>query len=247
MQPPGWYPDPYTPSGLRWWDGTEWTGHAAPPPPPVFGMLPPDPHGDLTREQTWARRASIAVIAWGAIGALQALLIGAIFADVWRQLRDQIDTLNNDPNADLHIHVFAPWTVDVIGLVVIIPEVIFVIWLFNAAGVARNLQLPARRAQIWAILGFIVPVVSLWFPYQVAADLFPPGSSERRAAGHWWGWFLGQGALLIAVLGAAFASTTAAVIVALCGAFVPVQMARWGRRLIFAATAAHRELIGQRV
>jgi len=25
--PPGWHPDPYGSPGLRWWDGTAWTGH----------------------------------------------------------------------------------------------------------------------------------------------------------------------------------------------------------------------------
>ena len=28
---PGWYPDPWEPARLRWWDG-EWTGHTADPP-----------------------------------------------------------------------------------------------------------------------------------------------------------------------------------------------------------------------
>src|SRR5262245_42163660 len=26
---PGWFPDPWNPSGLRWWDGAEWTAHVA--------------------------------------------------------------------------------------------------------------------------------------------------------------------------------------------------------------------------
>ena len=27
--PPGWYPDPWAPGGVRWWSGTEWTGYRA--------------------------------------------------------------------------------------------------------------------------------------------------------------------------------------------------------------------------
>jgi len=38
MAPPGWYPDPWDPKGLRWWDGAAWQYHTAPAPPP---RLPP--------------------------------------------------------------------------------------------------------------------------------------------------------------------------------------------------------------
>ena len=67
-------------------------------------------------------------------------------------------------------------TLAVLGL-----EVFFMIWLYRAAGLARKAGLSARRDPVWAILGFIVPVVNFWFPYQVARDS-PARPATRGAA-----------------------------------------------------------------
>jgi hypothetical protein len=41
--PPGWHPDPEGLQALRWWDGTQWTGHTQPLPE----MTPqPQPYRD---------------------------------------------------------------------------------------------------------------------------------------------------------------------------------------------------------
>lgn len=41
MSASGWYPDPNGSGGQRWYDGTQWTAHAAPPPPrPLYGPAP---------------------------------------------------------------------------------------------------------------------------------------------------------------------------------------------------------------
>jgi hypothetical protein len=39
--PPGWHPDPSNPTGsLRWWDGSQWTGHTRPIPAASTGTVP---------------------------------------------------------------------------------------------------------------------------------------------------------------------------------------------------------------
>ncbi|WP_078323655.1 DUF2510 domain-containing protein [Mycobacteroides salmoniphilum] len=40
MSRPGWYPDPNGSGGQRYFDGGQWTAHAAPPPMPAFGPAP---------------------------------------------------------------------------------------------------------------------------------------------------------------------------------------------------------------
>jgi Domain of unknown function (DUF4328) len=56
-----------------------------------------------------------------------------------------------------------------------------------------------RRAGVWTWLGWCVPVVSFWFPYQVLADILrasdpdqaPQESNTSRATPAWlWGWWL---------------------------------------------------------
>jgi len=41
--PPGWYPDPYGPPALRWWDGIQWCSQTRPLPQPEQALRPPDP------------------------------------------------------------------------------------------------------------------------------------------------------------------------------------------------------------
>jgi hypothetical protein len=53
------------------------------------------------------------------------------------------------------------------------------VFMYNAATHARNLGLPARLSPVWAALGWIVPIVNLWFPYWVLRDCLPPRSAER--------------------------------------------------------------------
>ena len=71
----GWYPDPSTPGQQRYWDGSQWTEHAAPipqaapPPPPGFAPVAPGyaipgylaPHPGVPYAH-WGRRVGASLI-----------------------------------------------------------------------------------------------------------------------------------------------------------------------------------------
>ncbi|MGJ7441973.1 DUF4328 domain-containing protein [Aquipuribacter sp. MA13-6] len=69
--------------------------------------------------------------------------------------------------------------------------VLTALWL---TAVRRNVEQVApgsqRRGAVWTWLGWLVPVVSLWFPYQVVADAGRASTRRALAYGGWWAAFL---------------------------------------------------------
>lgn len=68
------------------------------------------------------------------------------------------------------------------------------VWLSRAY---RNAELTGSwrpaRSRVWCWLGWIVPIVSLWFPFQVVRDVHRASTPEHRpppALGLWWALWL---------------------------------------------------------
>jgi hypothetical protein len=72
------------------------------------------------------------------------------------------------------------------------------LWLQRARANAELIRsFNHKRSPVWNWLGWWVPVVSVWFPFQIMRDLgraSSPSLSSPPALGVWWGlWLVGQG------------------------------------------------------
>ncbi|MER7309507.1 DUF4328 domain-containing protein [Streptomyces griseoluteus] len=70
----------------------------------------------------------------------------------------------------------------------------FLMWLGRVRDNARALSgRPPKYAGIWVYLGWVVPVVNLWFPRCIVADAYWASAAERRlpaVVNVWWGLWL---------------------------------------------------------
>ena len=135
----------------------------------------------------------------------------------------------------------APLT-SLVNLLVIGALIVIMIWLFRSATHARNLGIPARHEPYWAIIGFIVPVVNFWFPYQVAADCLPVSDvSGRRTILRWLLLYI-VGALVFEVLGVVSSFVQLSAIILIVGGFAWVALEiRFGLAMLSTVAASHEQ------
>ena len=246
---PGWYPDPWQPARRRWWDGTSWGDHTwdpnQPPQPiqqPAMWIPPPDPRRDLADERkagVWAKRGFTALFfAKVATGLLSPLIFASFIDDIQRAA----DTGTTEPTSTNGWQLLnMP-----VSIVYILGYVVVVIWTYKAASVASNLNYPARHSTTWAILGWIVPVINFWFPYQSVRDCLAPGNSERKTVGRWWALYLvGSFAWALVIVVAVVAGVAIALAVALACIVINALELQAALRVVDAVGADHADAIGR--
>lgn len=215
VTPPGWFPDPWQAAHLRWWDGTQWTGHTAMAGAPYrtaavgAGMA----HGqgvDLVRHRSlegrlhvWAQAAAVAY----AVSATAQWFLEVPFA---RQLRRQMDLAFQGVRSN---PAHASRAADLLGLVVLAAAVVFLRWQYSAATVARGLGYPARSTPGYGVASWILPFANFWLPYRALVDCLPPGHPMRPRCLQSWLLYLASVLVSIAgLLGAAFNGPAAALL-----------------------------------
>ena len=121
---------------------------------------------------------------------------------------------------------------------------VFLVWVHAAATSGRRLGLPATHSPGWAVAGFIVPVVNLWFGYQAVRDALPVGHPSRPLVGRWWALWLGTSFASFGVLAAVLVAGLAAGVVAgVLAAALAVAAAHAARQVVAAVGEAHERLL----
>jgi hypothetical protein len=171
---------------------------------PSFGPDPGEAMGSERRSAVWARRAVWVQGIWLCVLPLAYTLV---FHSFFKGIENNID----HPNSTATFPATGGWIVvlDLASLVVLAAVIMMIIWSYQAASHARALHYPASLGVIWAVLGWLIPIVNFWFPYQVLRDCLPATEAAgRRLVLRWWLLYI-FGSLVFAAAGIA-------------GAFAPV-------------------------
>lgn len=224
--PPGWYPDPWRQAPWRWWDGGRWTAHVSQPPRPTPWLLP---HIAVEAERRAANWLRTVVLVDAGLFLLQLLAAGA----TWRAF---VDDLRDDDDFSA---TFSLWSVG--GGLLLLGTIFRLIWLMRAAEAGKRLSRPTRRDPGLAGAGWVIPIVSFWWPYQDVKALIPPGHPDRARTGWWWALRLIGQFSAIAVIVAAFHPIPVLVATIAVGAMAYTAAALIERDLIATILASHEE------
>lgn len=189
--PVGWYPDPAGAPEWRWWDGYRWTEYTHANSPGWYPRGMGDRDGvdePATWQQNeaalfpWARWAVLDTMAVDALGTVEGFADRNVLLRFHRYLQQGLAQAGGPGYLPpLPPHFPAGYRlIQLLGLVVVAGNVIFLLWQYRAARTARALRYRARHGPGWGVGAWFVPVVNLWIPYQSLADCLPPAHPVRR-------------------------------------------------------------------
>ena len=229
---------------------------------PAPGQAVPGPEQSLDDELRNGRMASSGLI-FGAIAYATVFLVGVVmyhylFHDVFNRL-DQMSTADRAGSSS-SVRPFgasstssglsspmlvASGVMELVQVGLLGVGAIFLGWFYKACQLARRAGLPARRTPGLATAGFIIPIVSLWWPYQSARDLFVPGDPRAGLVGRWWALWIATQLSGLVLLPASFAPLAVGIVVALGLGGLAAAAAMAARRVVEAVGEAHGELVAQ--
>ncbi|WP_413353431.1 DUF4328 domain-containing protein [Microbacterium sp. 1P06AB] len=187
--PAGWYPAPHAGNELRYWNGREWS--ATPPP---------------AAPASWPTPAIVRPLR-GIAGATRILLmVGAVFSffavlvEAWGLVAIEAFDRGVAPVSDLELYdrLSVPGSLGSSALL-LAAGICWLVWQYRAAVRVRAANPTAvRRAPVWHVVSWLIPVVSWWFPFQNVKDLVVASRANLTAGilGTWWGLWIASTAFV---------------------------------------------------
>lgn len=163
------------------------------PPPPSYPGYPP-PQMPLRPVRGVAIFAVVALVCDSLIGIVAAVI------DLWyASLVDRmIADVDSVPEAEIDTGDLVYGLSGILETVVYVVAIVaFLVWLFRVRANAEILAPGGhRRGQPWLIFGWVVPIVSFWFPKQIVDDIWSASSRvpspPRGLFNAWWAaWLIG--------------------------------------------------------
>jgi hypothetical protein len=223
---------------MRWYDGTQWTPHAA-----AAGPVGPVERYDAQKGATTAQWAGWAFVARGILVGLQALIVPVVFASFFDDVRTAVENPDSTTTIGTSSGLGFSLVAQIGGLLVWACLAAIMVWTFRTTKNANLLGLRTRFSPGWAVAGWIIPLASLVMPYLAVRDVFPEGHSGQRAAGFWWateiaGSVIAVAAFVVAMFAGGGPGVAVGAVAAACSVAAGVQ----GLRLTRAAVQVQAEL-----
>jgi hypothetical protein len=184
--PAGWYPAPHAGGQQRFWDGTRWVDE---PASDAWSAEFASPSPSLTPVHRPVR--GIALATQILIAASVPVSVVRVFIEGWGLTVVERFTRGEATVADLEAYDVM---VALAGLVwaatIISAGICWWVWQYRAAMAVRaGAPAAIRRTPAWHVLSWIIPIVSLWFPYQNMRDVVVAVRADVRGSvlALWWG------------------------------------------------------------
>jgi hypothetical protein len=235
MPPAGWYADPNAADKWRYWDGAQWTDHVA---PRTFQQTPADA---LATERKWATWARWAFLAYVPVSVASAVVASFYYDSVYDGV-----LFKTSAQPDLFESGGLALATQAFGFISIGLMVVLALWSYNAAKTTKILGLQLRREPGWALAGWFIPIVSLWFPPTTIRS-FAPERSQLRIVVEWWACYIvGTLALVASALAAGASGVGASIPFLVVGVVGQVAFALLGTHLVRMVREIHERLVEDR-